>query len=272
MATTPWNHATGGGGGVLSAIEPLEARRLFDAVLTDGVLMVTGSSGPDEIRIWRQPGPTDAPVWAVSISDGTTQPPRGGMFPLGQVRSIVVRSGAGGDTVDLAAATWPIPESLQYGPVSIPSRIDAGLGNDVVHGGTSRDMIVDPFGDDEVYGNGGDDWINGGWGDDFLSGGPGNDFVFGGFGDDFVHGDEGNDRLDGGPGSDHVGVNGVGPRPAEPGDDLLFGGPGEDWMVGGLGTDRVFGGPGRDHFSRWDDEAEMIDRTPDEPDDVPMLR
>ena len=255
-----------------SALEPLEPRRHFDAVLVSGVLVVTGSPRGDEIRIWREPGPTDAPVWAVSISDGTMQPPTGGWFPVGQVRSIVVRSGPGDDLIDLATATFSLPATIEYGPVTSPTRIDGGLDDDTIHGGMARDMIVDTFGDDRIFGHDGDDWLNGGRGNDFLSGGAGNDYVFGGTGDDFVYGEEGNDRLDGGPGNDHVGLNGVGPRAPEPGNDVLFGGSGEDWMVGGEGNDRIYGGPDRDHFSGWDDDAEMLDRTPDEPKDVPMLR
>ena len=250
--------------------EMLEQRRLLSATLVNGLLVVTGSSRPDQILMFREPGLNDAPVYTVVIQDDTTRPVYQASFPLGQVRAVAVRAGAGDDVVDLAVATFALPAVTGYGPVSVPSRIDGGLDDDVIHGGTSRDMVVDVFGDDRVFGHDGDDWLNGGRGDDFLSGGGGNDFVFGSAGNDTVHGDEGNDRLDGGAGNDHVGRNGVGPMVSEPGDDILFGGSGEDWMVGGSGRDRIFGGPGRDHFSLEDAESEKLDRTPDEPNDVPL--
>lgn len=242
----------------------------MSAVLTDGVLVVGDSPLSDDIRIYRQPGPTDAPVYTVEIGplDGR-RPTRMWMFPAHQVKSVLVRAGPGNDVVDLGAATFPLPRSIEFGPVSVPTRIDGGIGDDRMYGGTSRDLVSDRFGNDRVEGGDGDDWINGGWGNDFLSGGRGNDYVSGSYGNDYVHGDDGDDRLNGGPGNDHVGFNAVGPLNSEPGNDILFGGSGEDWMVGGSGRDRIFGGTGKDRWSLEDDDSEMRDRTPDEPKDVP---
>jgi Ca2+-binding RTX toxin-like protein len=189
-------------------------------------------------------------------------------FPLNEVRSVLVRAGGGDDVVDLAAATFALPAMVGFGPTTVPSRIDAGIGDDVVYGGASRDFIVDRFGNDRIDGGDGDDWIDGGWGDDVLHGGVGNDFVLGSFGNDTVGGDAGDDRLYGGPGNDFLGSLGFGPRPTEPGNDLLVGGSGKDRLVGGEGKDLLFGGSDRDHFSRADDETEMLDRTPDEPIDI----
>ena len=250
----------------------LEARRLMSAAVKDGVLTVEGSPLADAISIRQQPGPTDAPVYAVEIgpADGSKRPTQIWFFPLDEVHSMIVRAGPGNDVVDLALATYAMPGSRfwQVVPVSVPTRIDASTGDDQVYGGTARDFIAGGFGKDRIDGGAGDDWIDGGRGDDVLHGNQGDDFVYGNSGDDVVGGDAGNDRLYGGTGNDFLGSLGFGPAPTEPGDDLLVGGPGEDRLVGGDGKDRLFGGAGRDHFSRADDESEMLDRTPDEPIDI----
>jgi Ca2+-binding RTX toxin-like protein len=255
-----------------SHIDSLEARRLLSAALVNGVLVVEGTSASDDIRVYRMPGPTDAPAYAVEIGPVNGKGPTFfWTFPADQVASVVVRAGPGDDTVDLATATFALPALVGYGPVTVPDRVDGGLGNDTLYGGMSRSFLFGSFGSDQISGGGGNDWVDGGWGDDRLDGSAGGDYVSGGYGNDFVYGGEGDDRLFGGPGNDHVGYNGVGPTVSEPGNDLLVGGTGEDWMVGGQGTDRIYGGPGRDHFSLEDAEPEKLDRTPDEPNDVPIF-
>jgi hypothetical protein len=256
--------------GSRASVDPLEARRHLSASLKGDVLYVDGTSLSDSILIRLQPGPNDAPAYAVEIgpNDGSERPTQFWEFPAAAVHSIVVRGGSGNDLIDLAIATYPVPAMVGFGPVAVPTHVDAGLGDDEVYGGTARDYLYGSFGKDRIDGGDGNDWIVGGWGDDDLHGGRGDDFVSGGAGNDLVGGDEGNDRLLGGFGNDFLGSLGFGPRPTEPGDDLLIGGPGEDRLVGGEGVDRLFGGPGRDHFSRADSEAEMLDRTPDEPIDI----
>jgi Ca2+-binding RTX toxin-like protein len=246
--------------------EPLENRRLLSANVVNGTLVVVGTNGPDRIAMWEDVGPKGPVIVGYVDAQLFGRPPETFEVPAESVHSILVRAGAGADTVDLFDA----PVGPTSGPISIPCRIDAGLGNDVVTGSDVRDVIVGGFGNDRIDGNRGNDWIDGGWGNDDLRGGEGNDYVSGGYGDDIVTGDEGDDRLFGGAGNDHVGFNASGPLNSEPGNDILSGGPGEDWMVGGKGKDRIFGGTGRDHFSLEDDDSEMIDRTPDEPKDVPV--
>ena len=246
--------------------ELLENRRLLSADVVNGTLVVVGTNGPDRIAMWEDVGPKGTVIVGYVDALLFDRPPETFEFPAEGVHSILVRALPGADTVDLFDA----PVGPESGPISILSRIDAGLGNDVVSGGIGRDVIVGGFGNDRIQGNRGNDWIEGGWGNDDLRGGEGNDYVSGSYGDDTVTGDEGDDRLFGGAGNDHVGFNAVGPLTSEPGNDILSGGPGEDWMVGGAGRDRIFGGTGRDHFSLEDDDSEMIDRTPDEPKDVPV--
>ena len=255
--------------GLIDALEP--RRLLSSATLSGDVLVVNDDPLTDAILIRRHAVP-DSPVYVVDIdpADGSKRPSRHWEFPLDKVHFIVVRGFGGNDVIDLAIATYSIDAEPGVGPVTVPPRIDAGLGDDQVYGGTARDIVAGSFGTDRIDGGDGDDWIDGGWGDDVLHGGRGNDFVYGNAGNDVVGGDEGNDRLYGGSGNDFLGTVRGGPAPLEPGDDLLVGGPGEDRLVGGEGKDRLYGGTGRDHFSRADDESEMIDRTPDEPIDIPL--
>ena len=245
--------------------ESLEARRLLSADVVNGTLMVVGTAGPDRIRVWEHREAKGRSIVGYIDALMLGRPPEVFGFPAEGIYSVLVRAGGGDDDVDLSDS----PLDPISWPLSIPSRIDAGLGDDHVTGTRQKDFILGGFGNDTIRGNDGNDWIDGGWGNDFLNGDGDNDLVSGGRGNDTVYGGWGDDRLFGGPGNDHVGFNGVGPLPSEPGNDVLSGGSGEDWMVGGQGKDRIFGGTGRDHFSLEDDDSEMLDRTPDEPKDVP---
>src|SRR2546428_6451809 len=188
------------------SVDSLEPRRLLSASLTDGVLVVEGTPLSDAILIRQQPGPNDAPVYAVEIgpNDGSERPTQYWEFPADAVKSIVVRAGSGNDLVDLAIATYPVIALAGVRAVGVPTRINAGLGDDEVYGGTSRDFIAGSFGKDRINGGDGDDWIDRGGGAEVLHGGKGNDIIFGGPGDDVLGGDEGNDRLYGGSGNDFL--------------------------------------------------------------------
>ena len=260
------------------AVEVLEDRRLLSAEVVNGTLVVVGTNGPDRITIWQQVGPNGLEIHVVMEALLFGRPPETYQFPAEEIHSVLVRALAGDDAVNLfpapgAAGPGPVANADAVpiiGPLSTPSRVVAGFGNDAVTGGDGRDVIFGGFGKDNISGGRGNDWIDGGWGDDVLWGNEGNDYVSGSYGNDSVFGNDGDDHLFGGAGNDHVGFNGFGPLNSEPGNDVLFGGPGEDWMVGGQGKDRIFGGTGRDHWSLEDDDSEMLDRTPNEPKDVPV--
>jgi Ca2+-binding RTX toxin-like protein len=260
--------------------DELERRRLFSADVVNGMLVVVGTNGPDRITIWQDVGPSGPVIQVVADALLMGRPPETYQFPADGISMVVVRALAGDDAVNLfpapGAAAAAVPGAgpaiaSVAGAISIPSRIDAGLGNDSVTGGNATDTILGGFGNDTISGGTGNDFILGGWGNDTLWGNAGNDFVSGNNGDDTVYGNEGDDHLYGGAGNDRVGLNGVGPQASEPGNDFLVGGPGEDRMVGGEGKDRIYGGTGRDHFSLQDDDSEMLDRTPDEPKDIPIF-
>jgi hypothetical protein len=245
----------------------LEARRLMSAALVDGTLTVVGTNAGDSIVIYASP-PSAVGFYVVSIRAAKDNAPVEEVrVPVEGVTSVSVRALAGDDTVRLDA----LGEAGQ--DVRVPSRIDAGPGHDIVVGTVAGDFIKGGFGNDLLVGKAGDDRLDGGWGIDDLRGGDGNDSLEGGFGPDYVYGEAGDDRLSGGFGNDQVGYPGSaadGTPTPEPGNDLLIGGIGNDWMNGGAGSDRVFGGAGRDHFSALDaGPAEVRDRAPTEPEDVP---
>lgn len=160
-----------------------------------------------------------------------------------------------GLTVNGEAATSEIS-------VEVAATIDAGEGDDLVHGGNLGNNIFGGAGNDTLYGGRLDDWLLGGEGNDRLDagahdgglGGDGN-YLSGGAGDDLLFGREGSDWLEGGEGIDVI--------RAGDGGDILSGGAGEG--------DELFGGGGDDTylFRRGDgsDLAEDLDvRAPASPD------
>lgn len=94
--------------------------------------------------------------------------------------------------------------------------IDGGAGNDLLTGGSGRNIIIGGAGNDILYGDGGND---------VLLGGDGNDDLFGGSGNDVLVGGNGCDILDGGSGR-----------------DVLIGSQDEDWLSGGGDEDILIGG------------------------------
>ncbi len=156
--------------------------------------------------------------------------------------------------------------------------INAGNGNDLVHGNVGNDWLGGDFGNDTLYGDAGDDSINGGRGNDVLYGGTGDDSLFDDGGQNQLYGGEGNDKfysyssyeagdfsqLFGGPGKDEFAANGADDVYGDEGDDLinfqpnfshtrsatLDGGSGDDQFALGLdshqNTINIVTGPGRD--------------------------
>ncbi len=124
------------------------------------------------------------------------------------------------------------------------SRLEGGLGDDVIHGRDRADKLFGMDGDDELRGGSGRDALYGGDGDDRLFGGSGRDLLEGGDGDDVLYGGSGRDALYGGVGADRL-FGGAGR-------DLLEGGDGEDALHGGAGRDVLYGGAGDDVLSGGD--------------------
>jgi hypothetical protein len=264
-------HRVGTGGTAMTRspapVEILESRRFRSATLQDGFLVIVGRVFPDTILVREDvSAQTHENVVAVEIDSPLLDiPAHYYEFPAKDVRHISVRAGWGNDLVDLALATYPVPAADSVRPVSVPVRVDAGVGNDTVYGGDGPDYLYGYVGNDQLFGSDGADRLDGGRGKDLLHGDAGNDRLWGGPDDDILNGDEGDDWIFGGAGDDRLGSVGVGPRANEPGDDVLLGGAGNDYLLGGSGTDRIAGGTGRDTFVNEDAPTEWLDKTPDEP-------
>jgi hypothetical protein len=184
-------------------------------------------------------------------------------FDANEISAIVIVAGPGNDTVENSTG--------------ITSTIYAGSGNDVLVGGSARDVLFGGHGNDRLIGNGGDDaafgftgndfydlgdgadvvWadsgrneINSGNGNDIVYGGTGVDIVDAGAGDDSVFGLAGNDQLDGGSGDDLLmGLEGNDLLQSDSGRNLLYGGVGDDDIRGGSGDDALVGDFGNDTIS-----------------------
>ncbi len=119
-------------------------------------------------------------------------------IPMSRVTSFDFDLAGGNDSVDLT-------------PVTVPS---------IVHMGTGNDSVVGGLGDDQIFGGEGADSLQGRGGSDILQGEAGNDSLIGGTAGDLLIGGDGNDQLDG-----------------QNGADTLTGGAGSDIFVGGTGRD-----------------------------------
>ena len=123
-------------------------------------------------------------------------------------------------------------------------------GDDVLTGGSQRDIIVGGHGNDRIYGRGGHDTLSGDLFGLGVAGGTGNDTVEGGSGNDYIHGGGGNDTLRGGDGDDQLwGWGGNDRLEGNDGNDILRGLNGDDGLIGGSGNDVLQGGAGNDSLS-----------------------
>ena len=111
-------------------------------------------------------------------------------------------AGAGGDVIILADSTLILGDTLVAGGES-DDIIWTNIGNDTVYGSDGNDLIDGGPGNDSLYGENDHDTLFGGSGNDMLDGGSGNDSLYGGLGSDRLHGGDGDDVLygDDGPGS-----------------------------------------------------------------------
>jgi Ca2+-binding RTX toxin-like protein len=151
--------------------------------------------------------------------------------------------------------------------VSIPIRVEAGPGNDMIWTGSGNDEILGGPGRDKIFARGGDDRIDGGDGNDLIFAGAGDDQVQAGDGRDVVFGGDGNDTIDGGDdrdvlsgqaGNDIIdGGDGRNRILGGSGDDLLIGGAENDAIYGGIGDDVLRGGDGNDRLSGNDGDDQL---------------
>jgi Ca2+-binding RTX toxin-like protein len=148
--------------------------------------------------------------------------------------------------------------------VSVPvaATIDAGGGDDTVHGGDMGNNILGGGGDDKLYGGVLDDWLLGGDGKDELHAGAAGGAGLGGNGN-YLDGGDGNDRLFGREGSDWLeGGAGIDTLEGGGGDDILTGGADGLRDDGTAGGDSLKGGHGDDQYLlRAGDGKDVADET-----------
>jgi Ca2+-binding RTX toxin-like protein len=235
--------------------ETLESRLLFSAKLHAGVLTIVGNENPERWKIL-DPHFSGLAELHVFRNDRLV-----GLFNPNDVKSIVMNVGAGDDRIEVS-------------PVSIPTLILGGKGDDHLHAAGAQHTLVGGDGDDEflvewstaagftprtrleVIGGRGDDdiqmgntlagdadaplLISAGAGDDYMALAQSIDTISCGEGDDTVLANPGNDRIDGNAGNDLI--------LGDFGNDKIDGGEGDDSIYGGEGNDTLTGGPGRDRI------------------------
>jgi uncharacterized delta-60 repeat protein len=253
----------GVGGDVLSTFRVLDtdAGSLRGVTIDGNVLKYNGTSGNDQLSIWRDGD--DLVVWL----DGATV-----SYEFASIKSMVLHGMAGNDYIKL------------HQSLNIPATITGGDGDDRLIGSAGNDEMSGDDGNDHLSGNNGDDFLDGGFGSDVLRGNAGRDTVnyhwrvnrlivgLDGFQDDgevgendfacddieilrggaandllgggsakidqVIYGGDGNDTIYGGGASDTLFGEG--------GNDKLGGGHGDDYLEGGAGHDAIYGDGGED--------------------------
>ena len=156
-------------------LQPLESRRLLSSSLSAGTLTVLGTAAADTITLSLVGGTTIRVTESVGSLVSN--------FALASVSKIVVKTGAGNDSLTISTN------------IARPASILGESGNDTLHAGNGNDTMDGGPGNDKLYGWGGDDSINGGSENDSVYGGSGNDTLDGGTGADSLDGSNGTDTV-----------------------------------------------------------------------------
>ena len=160
-------------------VECLELRDVPATATLQGSLLTINGTTDSETIVVRQNGSQ------ISV-DGTS------VQNVERVSRVVIRAGAGHDTINVAS-------------LRIPAMVFAGNGNDRIYAGNGNDTAYGDQGNDTILGSSGNDWLVGGEGHDQVWGGAGNDWITGDNGEDKLSGDNGNDTIAGGEGKDTLG-------------------------------------------------------------------
>ncbi|WP_368677862.1 calcium-binding protein [Acinetobacter lactucae] len=124
------------------------------------------------------------------------------------------------------------------------------LGDLVLVGNDSNNILEGQSGDNYIYGFSGVDTLKGEFGDDYLFGGSGTDTLYGGHGNDYLYANSKDDSNDTGSNALYGGV----------GNDYLYGGSEGDILVGNGGDDKIYGGAGNDILYAGDKENDLTSR------------
>jgi Ca2+-binding RTX toxin-like protein len=145
--------------------------------------------------------------------------------------------------------------------------VEGSTGDDIVTGGTVRDLLHGNDGHDTLRGEDGDDLITAALGNDALYGAAGNDVIDAGQGDNLLDGGDGldslfaadgNDTLYGGLGDDLLsGGNGLNTFVAGDGNDAIMDGDGDNTLNGEAGNDNLRAGGGADMLNGGDGDDEL---------------
>lgn len=203
-------------------IESLELRTLMtaNAVLSAGLLSVTGGAGADDIDLLLDGGGN------ILVHDAGTIV---STFSSAMVSRIEIRAQDGNDTVDVNAAILQ-PATIIGGQGN--DRLTGGGGPSLIRGRSENDVIRGGNAASRLTGDTGDDVIDGGSGNDTIRAGAGNDVASGNGGNDIINTNSGHDTLDGGAGADFLS--------GHAGNDVLtdLDGATNDTIVGGAGLDQ----------------------------------
>ena len=185
----------------------LEDRTLLAASLTasmqGSVLYIEGTDGPDTINVRLYNG-----YYSVDGLSST--------FAAANVQSIKINALGGDDHINLNTAgpfttgnktaliVLPGGQLPADQPITVPTEIHGGDGNDTIDGGEGPDVIFGEAGNDTIRGWGGADYVDGGLGNDNLYGGDGADTIFGDLGSNYIDGGAGHNTIYAGPESNTV--------------------------------------------------------------------
>jgi Ca2+-binding RTX toxin-like protein len=152
-------------------LDALEGRALLaanlTASLTDGVLRIEGTEGPDVIAVRQVNGRIAVDGIGISIGGGNDPVPA---VDASLVSRVDVFALGGNDTVRLGGGT-----SKADPPLTVPGWLDGGDGDDTLVGGSASDELLGLHGNDSLVGLGGNDTLSPGVGDNTVAGGDGID-------------------------------------------------------------------------------------------------
>ncbi|MFT5327925.1 MAG: Ca2+-binding RTX toxin-like protein, partial [Planctomycetaceae bacterium] len=269
-------------GAVEQSLEILEDRTLLAASVLFGSGELQILTDANETVLIREdpvtPGRVDVQI-GTSTSAATTAPSLPNVA-VTDVRSIVLITGSGNNTIDLSgvlasAFTGLTSINVQggngddiiIGSADLAVFADGQDGNDSITGGSADDTLVGGDGADTIAGLAGNDSIDAGDGDDVVTGDDGDDTILADDGNDTVSGNLGNDNILGGDGEDSLsgnegldtlnGNSGADTISGDDGVDFILGGGGDDLITGGLEGDTIIGNAGSDTLSG-DDGADFV--------------
>ncbi|MFT5093329.1 MAG: Ca2+-binding RTX toxin-like protein [Porticoccaceae bacterium] len=269
-------------GAVEQSLETLEDRTLLAASVLFGSGELQILTDANETVLIREdpvtPGRVDVQI-GTSTSAATTAPSLPNVA-VTDVRSIVLITGSGNNTIDLSgvlasAFTGLTSINVQggngddiiIGSADLAVFADGQDGNDSITGGSADDTLVGGDGADSIAGLAGNDSIDAGDGDDVVTGDDGDDTILADDGNDTVSGNLGNDNILGGDGEDSLsgnegldtlnGNSGADTISGDDGVDFILGGGGDDLITGGLEGDTIIGNAGSDTLSG-DDGVDFV--------------